>query len=77
VWYIFTEVAVQLVRHYNIWRKSMGSMPAEPGKLHFFKQTARLGLTQGGRISIEEITEETGKKEIMNLKLLISSYVPE
>ena len=49
----------------------------EPGKLYFLKQTARLGLTQGGRISIEEVTEETGKKEVTGLKLLISSYIPE
>ena len=49
----------------------------EPGKLYFYKQTARLGLTQGGRISIEAVDEETAKKDIQGLKLLVSSYIPE
>jgi len=44
----------------------------EAGKQYFFKQTARMGLTQGGRISVEEVTEETGKKAITDYKIMIS-----
>lgn len=49
----------------------------EAGKLYFFNQTGRLGLTQGGRVTIERVDEGTGKKDVSGLKLLVSSYIPE
>jgi hypothetical protein len=49
----------------------------EAGKMYFFEQIGRLGLTQGGRISINEVDEETGMDAVSGLKLLVSAYVPE
>ena len=48
----------------------------EANKLYFVKQTPRLGL-QSGRINLEEVDENSGKKDVSGLKLLISSYLPE
>jgi hypothetical protein len=49
----------------------------EAGKMYFFEQIGRLGLTKGGRISINEVDEETGMDAVSGLKLLVSAYVPE
>lgn len=49
----------------------------EAGQLYFFNQTGRLGLTQGGRVTIERVDEETGKKDVGGLRLLVSSYIPK
>jgi hypothetical protein len=49
---------------------------AEAGKLYFFKQIGRLGF-ESTRLSIKEVDEKTGKKDIQGLKLLVSSYIPE
>ena len=49
----------------------------ETGKLYFYEQYNKLGLTQGGRIFINEVDEETGKAVVTGLKLLVSAYIPE
>jgi hypothetical protein len=45
------------------------------GEMYFIRQDARLGLDTG-RVTMKEVSDSKGKKEIASLKLLVSSYVP-
>lgn len=46
------------------------------GEMYFIRQDARLGI-ESGRVTMKEVSDSKGKKEIASLKLLVSSYVPE
>lgn len=53
------------------------ALDVEAGKLYFMEQNERLGLTQGGRVTLNVVDEAKGKKAVTGMKLLVSAYVPE
>ncbi len=46
------------------------------GKSYYIRQDARMGLDKG-RVTMNEVDQQKGMKEVKNCKLLISSYLPE
>ena len=51
-------------------------LDVKAGELYFIRQDARLGI-ESGRVTMKEVSDSKGKKEVQGCKLLISSYVPE
>ena len=51
-------------------------LEVKAGEIYFIRQDARMGLDTG-RVSMKEVGDSKGKKEVMNCKLLVSSYIPE
>lgn len=56
---------------------AVAEVAVEAGKLYFFEQGVKIGLTQGGRVQIKQMDEATGKKAVEGSKMLVSAYVPE
>lgn len=46
------------------------------GELYFIRQDARIGIDKG-RVSMKEVSDNKGKKEIQGCRLLVSAYVPD
>ena len=46
------------------------------GEMYFIRQDARLGI-DNGRVTMKEVDQHKGKRELADCKLLISAYVPE
>lgn len=46
------------------------------GEVYYLRQDARMGVSTG-RVTLKEVSVQKGQKEIMDCKLLVSSYVPE
>ncbi len=55
---------------------AVAEVDVEAGKLYFFKQGVGMGFTDA-RVKINQVDEGTGKKAVLNSKLLVSSYLPE
>jgi hypothetical protein len=51
-------------------------LDVKAGEVYFIRQDARLGIDQG-RLTMKEVSDSKGKKEIQGCKLLVSSYIPE
>jgi len=51
-------------------------LDVKAGELYFLRQDARLGISSG-RVTIKEVNDEKGQKEVKGCKLLVSSYIPE
>ena len=46
------------------------------GEVYFIRQDARMGINSG-RVTMKEVSDYKGQKEISGCKLLVSAYVPE
>jgi len=46
------------------------------GQVYYIRQDARMGINKG-RVSMKEVDDNKGRKEVSDCKLLISSYMPE
>lgn len=46
------------------------------GEVYFIRQDARMGIDTG-RVSMKEVSDSKGRKEVDGCKLLVSSYMPE
>ena len=51
-------------------------LQVEAGKLYFIEQNVRLGISDS-RVQLKEVDEQTGRKSIQGMKMLVSAYVPE
>lgn len=51
-------------------------LEVKAGEVYFIRQDARMGL-DSGRVTMKEVSDSKGKKEVEGCKLLVSSYVPE
>lgn len=51
-------------------------LDVKAGELYFIRQDARIGIDKG-RVSMKEVSDSKGKKEIQGCRLLVSAYVPE
>ena len=51
-------------------------LDVKAGELYFIRQDARIGIDKG-RVSMKEVSDSKGKKEIQACRLLVSAYVPE
>jgi hypothetical protein len=46
------------------------------GEVYYIRQDARMGINTG-RVSMKEVSDSKGRKEVEGCKLLVSSFVPE
>jgi hypothetical protein len=46
------------------------------GEVYYIRQDARLGIDQG-RVTMKEVSDNKGRKEVAGCKLLVSAYIPE
>lgn len=46
------------------------------GEVYFIRQDARMGIDTG-RVTMKEVSDSKGRKEVDGCKLLVSSYTPE
>ena len=51
-------------------------LDVKAGQVYYIRQDARLGVA-GGRVTMKEVSPGKGQSEVKDLKLLVSSYVPE
>ena len=51
-------------------------LEVKAGEVYFIRQDARLGIDTG-RVTMKEVSDSKGKKEVDGCKLLVSSYIPE
>lgn len=51
-------------------------LEVKTGEIYFLRQDARFGL-DSGRVTLVEVDDKKGKKEVKNCKLLVSAYVPD
>lgn len=46
------------------------------GRFYFIRQEARMGINEG-KVSMRQVSESKGNGEVVQCKLLVSSYLPE
>jgi hypothetical protein len=51
-------------------------LEVEAGEVYFIRQDARMGLDTG-RVTMKEVADSKGRKEVSACKLLVSSYIPD
>ena len=51
-------------------------LDVKAGEVYYIRQDARIGVANG-RVTMKEVDDNKGKKEIEGCKLLVSSYIPE
>ena len=51
-------------------------LDVKAGQVYYLRQDARMGVSSG-RVTMKEVDSKKGQKEVMNCKLIVSSYVPD
>lgn len=51
-------------------------LEVKAGEVYYIRQDARLGLSDS-RVTMKEVSDSKGRKEVEGCKLLVSSYIPE
>jgi hypothetical protein len=51
-------------------------LEVKAGEVYFIRQDARIGIDTG-RVSMKEVSDSKGRKEVQSCKLLVSSYIPD
>jgi hypothetical protein len=51
-------------------------LEVKAGEVYYIRQDARIGLN-AGRVTMKEVSDSKGRKEVQGCKLLVSSYIPE
>ncbi len=51
-------------------------LDVKAGEVYYIRQDARLGVGNG-RVTMKEVGEQQGQREVSGCRLLVSSYIPE
>lgn len=51
-------------------------LEVKTGEVYYLRQDARMGIDTG-RVTLKEVADSKGRKEVEGCKLLVSSYIPE
>ena len=51
-------------------------LEVKAGEVYYIRQDARMGINDG-RVTMKEVSDSKGRKELEGCKLLVSSYMPE
>jgi hypothetical protein len=51
-------------------------LDVKAGEVYYIRQDARIGIDTG-RVTMKEVSDNKGRKEVQGCKLLVSSYIPE
>jgi hypothetical protein len=51
-------------------------LEVKAGEIYYIRQDARIGINTG-RVTMKEVSDSKGRKEVEGCKLLVSAYVPE
>jgi hypothetical protein len=51
-------------------------LEVKAGEVYYIRQDARIGINDS-RVSMKEVSDSKGRKEVEGCKLLVSSYMPE
>ena len=51
-------------------------LDVKAGEVYYIRQDARLGI-ENGRVTMKEVGEQQGQRDVLGCKLLVSSYIPD